>query len=126
MLALPYAAGQFTLNVDESEEKVGCMPLQQQPNSTQKAGRYWFRSFSTAEKAYNSAQRDWAGLHAFSTVVKDDCVVGTFVATLPQKMQICFTDESRHAPLDTESNRRVKTTRQMMNMFLELDFNIVH
>lgn len=57
ILALPYADGQNTLDINVCNIQFGCVVLQEQLNLTRGPIGYWFRSLSKAEQAYISLEK---------------------------------------------------------------------
>lgn len=58
VLALPYTGGHNTLDTDACNVQVGCVQLQEQPDSTKILAAYWSPSLAKVERAYNTTQKE--------------------------------------------------------------------
>ena len=116
MLALPRRDGHLTLDTDACARQLGCVLLQTQPDGTDRPLGYWSRSLSSAERNYDTTERECLAV-VWSVLLLRPYLVGTR-----------FTVRTDHSPLKwllnlKDSTGRLARWRLRLSPF---DYDVVH
>ena len=87
VLALPRRDGHLTLDTDACARQLGCVLLQTQPDGTDRPLGYWSRSLSSAERNYDTTERECLA------------VVWSVLLLRPYLEHARFTVRTDHSPL---------------------------